>query len=135
MPQDDIRAIELRRLHELEKQAALHGPKTAPEVLIEIQELHSRYPDAPRGQRRGASSQTRLQSEFDYLLNTVAAALRRITKIEQSQVSADETRGQLTSKLDQVLYGIGELRRWGRVIGIVAIAALILALVLAVVVF
>ena len=136
MPPADIRAIELRRLHELEKQAAQVGPKTAPEILIEIQELHARYPDAPRvSQRRGAVDRTQLQSEFDYLLNTVAAALRRITNIEQNQAAADATRGQLDDKLDQVLYGVSDLRRWGRAIGIVALVALVIALVLAVVVF
>lgn len=136
MPPDEIRQIELRRLHELEKQAALHGPNTEPETLIEIQELHTKYPGTPRnGRRVGAPDRTTAQSEFDYLMNTLAAALRRITTIEQSQATADEARGQLDDKLDQVLYGVGELRRWGRMIAGVAVLALVIAVVLAVKVF
>jgi hypothetical protein len=136
MASDDIRAIELRRLHELEKKAALLGPNTPPEVLIEIQELHTKYPDAPRnGQRPGAADRSRAQSEIDFVMNAVAAALRRITGIEQRQTQADETRQQLDDKLDQVLFGVGELRRWGRAIAGVALLALVIALVLAVKVF
>lgn len=126
MPVDDIRTIELRRLHELERQAALNGPKTDPEILIEIQDLHTKYPGTPRN--GGRSTRTAAQNEFDFLMTTVAAALVRITKIEQSQSAADDTRQQL-------LYGIGEIRRWGRVIGVVALVALLIGIVLAVKVF
>lgn len=136
MPQDDIRAIELRRLHELEKQAAAHGPDTAPEILIEIQSLHSRYPGTPRnGTRHGAFERTAVQSEFDYLLNTVAAALSRITIVEQRQEAAEANRAQLGSKLDQVIYGISDLQRWVKLGGIGIAVALALGFVLAVVVF
>jgi len=136
MPSDDIRAIELRRLRELEKQAALHGPNTEPATLIEIQDLHFKHPNEPRGdQRRGAPDRTRAQSEFDYLLNTVAAALSRITMVEQRQAAADDDRQQLKSKLDQLIYGVGDLRRWVKLGGIGIAVALAIGFVLAVVVF
>lgn len=139
MPLDDIRAIELRRLHEQEKKVALLGPNTPPEVLIEIQELRTKYPDAPRnGHRNGRRSpigRAPSRDEFDYLINTVTAGLKRITGIEERQTSADESRQQLDDKLDQVLYGVGELRRWSRAIAGVAVVALVIAILLAVKVF
>ncbi len=126
---DDIRQIELRRLHELEKQAALHGPNTEPEILIEIQELHTRYPGTPRnGHRRGAPDRTAAQSELDFVMNTIAAALSRITKMEFGQAERDV-------KLDQLLYGVRDLRRWVQIGGVGLVVALILGFVLAVVVF
>lgn len=139
MPDDDIQTIELRRLHEQEKKAARLGPNTPPEVLIEIQELHTKYPDAPRNGRRVTTAMRRrpsaLRHELDYLINTVAAALVRLTKIEERQTGADAARQQLDDKLDQVLYGIGDMRRWLRAIAGVAVLALLLGVVLAVAVF
>ena len=129
MPPNDIRQIELRRLHELEKQAAQEGPKTDPAILIEIQDLHTRYPGTPRnGQRRGAPDRTAMQTELDFVINTVAAALVRLTKIEQSQEEAAETRQRL-------LYGVDEIRRWGRVIAGVAVLGFLIAVIVAVRVF
>jgi hypothetical protein len=136
LPPDDIRQIELRRLRELEKQAALYGPNTEPEILIEIQDLHFKYPNEPRGdQRRGTPDRTRAQSEFDYLLNTVAAALSRITHIEQRQSVADDDRQQLKGKLDQLIYGIGDLKRWVKLGGVAVAIALAIGFILAIVVF
>lgn len=136
MPSDDIREIELNRLHELEKQAAYHGPNTAPEILIEIQELHNRYPGTPRnGRRHGAPERSKAQSEMDFVMNAVGAALRRITLIEQGQVDADGHRTQLDRKLDRLLDAIPEARRWGRVITGAALLALFIAIVVAVKVF
>ena len=129
MRADEIRTIALRRLHELEKQATLNGPNTPPEILIEIQELHTTYPGTPRnGQRHGTLDHSQRQNEYDFLMTTVSAGLVRLTKMEIEQAD----RG---GKLDQVLHGVGELRNWVRVIAGAAVVALVLALVLAIVVF
>lgn len=136
MPQADIRQIELRRLHELEKQAALTGPQTDPAVLVEIQDLHTRYPGTPRnGQRRGMSDRTPAQSEMDFVMNAVTAALQRITGIEQRQEAAELNRAQLGRQLDQLLYNVGDLHRWVKFGGVGIAVALAIAVVLAVVVF
>lgn len=74
----EIRTLELRRLRELEKQAARDGPYTAPGVLIEIQDIYNKYPDAKRPKSRDNAT-----LDLDFLLNTVAAALQRITLLEQ----------------------------------------------------
>lgn len=130
MPADDIRAIELRRLHELERQAAQLGPQTDPAILIEIQDLHTKYPGAPRNGQR-----TTAQTEMDFLMNAVAAGLSRITLVEQRQAHADQHRRQLDRKLDALLCGVGDLRRWVQIGGIGLAVALAIAFVLAVVVF
>jgi hypothetical protein len=136
MPADDIRAIELRRLHELDKQAAAQGPKTDPAILIEIQDLHNRYPDAPRnGARTDSMWRTAAQTEMDFVMNALAAALQRITLVEQRQTQADSHRRQLGRQLDQVLYNIDDLSRWVKVGGIGIALALLIGFVLAIVVF
>lgn len=86
----DIASIELRRLAELEKQAAIHGPSTEPAVLIEIAELQHKYHRTQRGSNGG----TRLRDafEYDFLMNTVAAALRRVTAIEARNTKEDGER-------------------------------------------
>ncbi len=43
---DEIKAIELRRLAELEKQRAYKGLDTEPEVLLEIADLRQKYGQA-----------------------------------------------------------------------------------------
>lgn len=136
MPRDEIRAIELARLHELEKQSAALGPSTPPHILIEIQALHTKYPGTPRnGVRVGAFERTTAQSELDFVMNTVAAALQRITAMEQRQESAETDRAALSRQLDQVLYRISDLHRWVKFGGIGIAVALAIGLVLAVVVF
>jgi hypothetical protein len=79
---DEIKRIELRRLAELEKQQALHGPQTDPAVLIEIQDLRNKYgttqPTAYSAPRRSNQA-----LDYDFLMNTLAAALQRLTVIEQ----------------------------------------------------
>ena len=70
--------MELRRLHELELQAAQYGPHTDPGVLIEIQELYTKHPEIRR--ERNAIDHERL--DFDFLMNAVAAALQRLTALE-----------------------------------------------------
>lgn len=136
MPANDIRAIELRRLHELERQAAQFGPKTDPAILIEIQELHTRYPGVPRnGQRQGAPTRTSEQSEMEFVMNACAAALKRITLIEQRQDVADGDRQQIKDTLAQVVYGIADLQRWVKVGGVAVAVALLIGFVLAIVVF
>jgi hypothetical protein len=85
---DDVQAIELRRLTELQKQAALTGPHTPPHVLIEIQDIQNRYPHVrPRRADRAYSV-----LDYDFLMNTVAAALERITKIEQHGLAERDSR-------------------------------------------
>jgi hypothetical protein len=79
---DEVRAIELRRLRELEKQAAHLGPKTDPAVLIEIQDIRRRYPDAPQSRRRRSYTG---DLDLDWFSNALAAALRRITVVEGRQ--------------------------------------------------
>lgn len=81
-PESEIAAIETRRLAELEKQAALYGPQTEPAVLIEIADLRNKYgrqaPSATVAERR-----TNAASDYEFLMNVVAAALQRLTVIEQ----------------------------------------------------
>lgn len=74
----EVRDIELRRLAELEKRAAQFGPHTEPSVLIEIQDLHHKYPEI-----RQLNSGNRDTLDYDFLMNTVAAALQRLTELEQ----------------------------------------------------
>lgn len=74
----EIKTLELRRLRELEKQAARDGPHTAPAVLIEIQDIYNKYPDARRPGGRDNSA-----LDYDFLMNAVAAALQRITLLEE----------------------------------------------------
>jgi hypothetical protein len=77
----DIKRIELRRLAELEKQAAMNGPQTDPAVLIEIADLRNKYPrvvpSATHTERRSNAA-----LDYEFLMNTVAAALQRLTVIE-----------------------------------------------------
>lgn len=73
----DIKRMEVRRLRELQLQAARDGPHTDPGVLIEIQELRNKYPDVRDVGRDNA------QLDYDFLMNTVAAALQRLTLMEQ----------------------------------------------------
>lgn len=81
---EDIAPIELRRLAELEKQQALHGPMTEPSVLIEIAELRHKY-----GGRARPSARIRDDFEYSFLMNTVSAALQRLTAIE-ARLSRDD---------------------------------------------
>lgn len=135
MPSESVRTIELRRLEELRKQAALHGPNTEPAILIEIQELQSKYPD-----RNG--DRTRASLDYDFLMNTVAAALVRFTRMEEReaeeskarqarQAELDQRLGEQDEKLDQLLTSIPLL--YG--VAIVAVVALFIAVILAVKVF
>lgn len=78
--ESEIKAIELRRLAELEKQAALFGPQTEPAILIEIADLRNKY---PRGASAPAPYRSNQALDYDFLMNTVAAALQRLTVIEQ----------------------------------------------------
>ena len=82
---DDIRDIKLKRLRELEKVAAQFGPHTEPGILVEIQDIYSMYPDTRRDTHRVVFSQL----DYDFLMNTVAAALKRLTELEIS-VHADQ---------------------------------------------
>lgn len=135
MPPDRVRQIELRRLEELRKQAALHGPNTEPAILIEIQELQTKYPD-----RNGDRSRADL--DYDFLMNTVAAALVRFTRLEEHQAeeSKDREKRQAVldkrladqdTKLDQLLVFIP----WIYGVAAVATLALIVAVIIAIKVF
>ncbi len=85
---DSVDRIEGRRLDALEQQAALYGPQTDPAILIEIAELKSK--------RRHSSSAERRQFvsglDYDFLMNTVAAALVRLGVVEANQNSNDRQR-------------------------------------------
>lgn len=135
MPPDRVRQIELRRLEELRAQAALHGPNTEPAILIEIQELQTKYAD-----RNG--DRTRADLDYDFLMNTVAAALVRFTRLEERQAEESKDRekrqaaldkrlGDQDTKLDQLLVFIP----WIYGFATVATIALVLAVILAIKVF
>jgi hypothetical protein len=89
---DDIAAIELKRLGELEKQAALFGPQTEPAVLVEIQDLRHRH--GISAGRRVRTDRTRESLDYDFLMNTVAAALQRLTAVESHQTADGQKRGR-----------------------------------------
>lgn len=79
--EEEIGGIEMRRLAELEKQSALYGPQTEPAILIEIADLRNKYgrttPSATVAERRSNQA-----LDYEFLMNTVAAALQRLTIIE-----------------------------------------------------
>jgi hypothetical protein len=75
----DIRQIEVARLRTLQRQAAHFGPRTDPAVLIEIQELQHKYPHDRGGDRQMLIAVL----DYDFLMNTVASALTRITELEK----------------------------------------------------
>ncbi|MBL0830562.1 hypothetical protein JK320_25430 [Klebsiella pneumoniae] len=83
----DIKIMELRRLRELQLQAAQHGPHTDPGVLIEIQELRNKYPEV-----REVGSHPNDRGDYDFLMNVVAAALQRLTLLEQRSDKDDKRR-------------------------------------------
>lgn len=90
-PDSEIAAIEIRRLAELEKQAALYGPQTEPSVLIEIADLRNKYgrttPNVTVADRRSNAA-----LDYEFLMNTVAAALQRLTIIEAIVLSEQSRR-------------------------------------------
>ena len=88
---DDIAQIELRRLAELEKQAAMHGPNTEPAVLIEIQELRHKH-GAPGSRFVRSPGQRDQRIDYDFLMNTVAGVLRRVIGIEDRNAKEDKER-------------------------------------------
>lgn len=98
----EIRAMELRRLRELMKVQAQHGPQTDPGVLIEIQDLRNKYPEV-REVGRG-----RADSDYELLMNVVAAALQRLTLLEQHNTADDKARQwhQLVNRLWMLLITI-----------------------------
>lgn len=91
MADEEITAIELRRLGELEKQAALYGPQTEPAVLVEIQDL--RHKHGLSAGRRIRTDRTREAIDYDFLMNVVAAALQRLTGVEETQKNDGAQRG------------------------------------------
>lgn len=91
-PENEIKAIELRRLAELEKQAALYGPQTEPAILVEIQDLRNKYGDARRPNATFAERRSNQALDYDFLMNTVAAALQRLTIIETIVLGEKEKR-------------------------------------------
>ncbi|MBK9943663.1 MAG: hypothetical protein IPP13_18810 [Kouleothrix sp.] len=82
-----IRNMQLRRLNELELQAAQFGPHTDPGILIEIQEIYNQFP-----QFRNRAGVDHARLDYDFLMNAVAAALQRLTLLEQSQESDKQRR-------------------------------------------
>lgn len=90
-PEGEIAIIELRRLAELEKQSALYGPQTEPAILIEIADLRNKYgrttPATTPAERRSNQA-----LDYEFLMNTVAAALQRLTVIETLVLSEQAKR-------------------------------------------
>lgn len=129
---EEIRQIELRRLHELEKKAAIYGPQTDPAILIEIQELRTKHPHEPRN---GGTGRSVLQSEFDFLANTVGASLVRLTAVEGRQAAAETHRIELARKIDELVYAIHEIGHWMRAGAALAIVTLFIVVIIAIVVF
>ena len=73
-----IKAMDLRRLRQLQLEAAQHGPHTDPGVLIEIQDLRNKYPDV-----RDVGGRNNDRGDYDFLMNVLAAALQRLTILEE----------------------------------------------------
>lgn len=88
MREQTVEEIEDRRLEVLRKQAAAHGPMTDPAVLIEIQELSNRRHNTGPMSRRQLVNQL----DYDFLMNTLAAALVRLGQVEQNQNKDKENR-------------------------------------------
>lgn len=89
--ENEIKRIELRRLAELEKQAAMNGPQTEPSILIEIADLRNKYPrvvaSATHTERRSNAA-----LDYEFMMNVVAAALQRLTVIEGIVMGEKEKR-------------------------------------------
>lgn len=100
----NIRDIELRRLEQLEKQAALHGPRTEPSILLEIQDLHHKYPETKQGNKGFYMASL----DYDFLMITVAQALRRLTELEKEEMEdkKDRIKRQLVQDIWKILITI-----------------------------
>lgn len=87
---DEIKAIELRRLAELEKRRAYEGLSTPPEVLLEISELRAKYGSVATAISReagpdlGTVTLRDLRDEIDFLRALTTSALRRVTAVEEA---------------------------------------------------
>src|SRR6266496_2010923 len=130
-----VRDIDLSRLEELEKQAALFGPHTEPAVLIEIQTIRSKYPDAPRSTQDWRGRQERSSFDYSILMNSVGAALVRIRGLEERAVHDAAGREERQEKLDDQLDIIRDstlangvhlenLVRWLIGVGVIAVLGL-----------
>jgi hypothetical protein len=110
---DTTEQIEIRRLRSLEHQAALYGPMTDPSILIEIQDL--------KHKNRASSGMSRRDLvgglDYDFLMNTVAAALVRLGVVEASLANNDRSR-----QLRQLIHDI-----WMIVITIMVFLSLLMA--------
>jgi hypothetical protein len=83
----DIKRIELRRLAELEKERALVGPNTKPEVLIEIADLREKYgADAVVVSANEGGSDRRIWNEIDFLRAMLSAALREFASDKEARI-------------------------------------------------
>lgn len=85
---DEVRAIAYRRFVELEKVAATHGPATDPAVIIELQDIRTKYGFELTGGNpwrgvRDMSPQEKRKIEDDLLINTVAGIAGRQTDLEK----------------------------------------------------
>ena len=85
---ESVEVIEARRLVHLEEQAALYGPHTDPAVLIEIQDLQRRRPHVRRHTSVGSDQET----NWRFLMDTVAAALVRLSRVEEALKNDDRIR-------------------------------------------
>lgn len=103
---DDIAAIELRRLAELEKQAAMHGPQTEPHVLVEIQDLRHKHGIAAGGRFVRPPGQRDQRIDYDLLVYNVSGMFRRILAIEERNTKEDELRPKRQLVLNLWLGGI-----------------------------
>lgn len=91
---NEKRDLDLQRLDYLERQAALHGPKTDPAILIELQELLHNYPERKKQRKKW------LDLDIDMTINTVAATLQRFTIIENEFQSDKKARKERQFKQD-----------------------------------
>lgn len=85
--QEEIKAIELRRLGELEKQRAYSGVDTDPRILLEISDLRQKYGGEattvsrtanPLQEHRDPRTMRDLWNEVDFLRALITAALKRM---------------------------------------------------------
>ena len=94
MQDKSIAEIEHARMRELEKQAALFGPSTAPQILMELSELRKKYKRPRRSPARN------IQLDIDLLTNVLASTLQRVTLVEEALQRDEAQRQQRQQLLD-----------------------------------
>lgn len=118
----------------------MFGPHTEPSILIEIQTIRSKYPDAPRSTQDWRGRQDRSSFDYSILMNSVGAALVRIRGLEERAVHDADSREVRQEKLDTQLDIIRDstlangtqlenLVKWLIGVGVIAVLGLMIALV------